>query len=409
MKPTSSPATAALPGPALAITTALLVATMFWWGRQPHWAGYCSADVGVYQIRLDNYLLVHSLQGEYQPGALFFFWLTEVFSHVTHIGFCDALELVNCLLLALHLAFINEIGGRISIAGAVVLLLAAGPISMYRFELVISLLLLAAWWAWQQERPLVAGFLLGLGVTVKVYPLVLIPLFLGGRKGLRVVAGSLLGLLTVMLVFVAGGGSWHEVVTSLEWHEHKPVALESVVGTGLQWMEQRGWIQPAHVDTYGIHGFELPDRYRVLPTALLVVAIMGTYLLAWRSRPYTPQRGILYLASVLASVVVVSTLYVAQYLLWMVALVALLNRTGLPARAYWGLIVLLAVAMIAQQYIFPCHYDWYLRMVDHDMTTRHVWLPRALYGGKLALVLFYVALQMQTWYYGRDRAPLPTD
>lgn len=378
----------------VAVGVALVVLLV---GRLDAWAQFLCSDVSTYMERVADAFDRHTLNGgEYQPGALLFFAFVRWLQHFA-LGFCDALEGVNCLLLAAHLVVLHQIGGRRGLVAGAVLFLCIGPIAMYRFELLVSLVVLLAWLAWRRGDMLLAGALLAWGVTIKVYPIVLFPVFFLGARTLkaagRVAIGGIVGLSLVLTLFALHGGPLDQLAGTLAFHGKKPVALESVLGTTLQVMQNMHLTTLHEVDEYGIHGFQLPEAYRIVPTLLVVGAIAAAWLLAWRRRPFSADTGIAWLASVLASSVVISTLYVPQYLIWMTAFVALLHVAGLSATRLWRLVTCLGLAALAQQYVYPVNYQLYLDVIATHTAEPTLLLELCLFGGKLLLVAFFVMLQ----------------
>ena len=120
-------------------------------------------------------------------------------------------------------------GRRGVLSTMAVLLLAAGPILLYRFALLVSLQLLLAWLAWRTERSLLAGVLMAVAILTKLYPLMLVPLFfLSPRRGAprrpwRFLAGLCRGDgRNFLYLQLPRPPVWPFLQGFMGFHEHKP-------------------------------------------------------------------------------------------------------------------------------------------------------------------------------------------
>ena len=356
--------------------------------RQPLWILHLQGDIGEYWIRSEKYL-AGTLEGtEYPPCAVLFFLLVRMLSLACHVGFADVLFFANHALLGLHLAFLNQVGGRLSALLFAALMLAAGPIVLFRYELLVSFLGLLAWHAWQRGRPAGAGALLGAAILSKLYPLVLLPLFLRPRRAederrrhaVRLAAGLAAGLGGVLLVFALGGGPLTMWSGLLSFHGSKPVALEStpaVIAMGVDVL-RGAW--PSHaVNEYGIHGLRFAGWVGRLVQLALVASLVGLLALYYRRRAELVPVA----TALLYAVVFGSTLYQPQYQLWPLTFLALWPSVGASTQRVVSLGALAVLALASEQIVYPTHYSEFLAAFYEARPG--AWLLAAVVVSKLAI------------------------
>ncbi len=320
--------------------TLLVLLVLFLQAQDPGWAAHLSTDVGVYAQRIAvffrNGAWAQLQENEYQPGALFFF-LVPGFVAQRGLSLLESFFLVNAVLIVLHVAVLWVAGGRLAAWGALVLFSAAGPISFFRFELIVSLVTLLAFLAWRAGKSVWSGFLLGIAAGIKVYPLVLLPVFLwrpGGKFSWRwaaeSVTGCVGGVVLLLALFGLTGGTVAHLEQSLVYHFQKPVSVQSVVAAGATLVARMQSDSPAHVNIYGIHGLDLPRS--VARTALLVLLLSIGVLWAMPRvvRQHPDGDVVLRVSAMLFSVLAWSTGLQPQYLLWPLAFVALLGAASAP-------------------------------------------------------------------------------
>ena len=150
--------------------------------------------------------------------------------------------------------------------------IAMGPILLHRFELLVSVLVLAAWLLFQRNRA-AAGFLLGLAISTKVYPAIFLPLLFGELlrqrqyleamlTGCCVALGAAIPTAAVLLF----GGSVSETFESMRVHQLKPISLEGIWGNVIT-VVQKLQDTPIRMDlSYGIHGMASDCRGSATPS-----------------------------------------------------------------------------------------------------------------------------------------------
>jgi hypothetical protein len=360
--------------------------------RQSMWNEHLGRDVGEFWIRTEKYLTFHLQGTEYPPFAMLYFLLLRWAEFTFHVGFEKNFVVANYVLLGLHLALLNHVAGRRAAILFGVLILAAGSIVLFRYELLVSFLTLVAWCAWRHNWPRCAGVLLAAAILSKLYPLLLVPLFArppqGGdvRRQVSAVGSGLgLGLAGILLFFWLGGDPISNFSGVVRFHENKPVGLESTPATLAMVFDAIRGAWPSHsVNEYSIHGLRLPAAYRWL-IQLGLLASLGALLYSYWKRG---GNLILTAQAMLVALIFWTTLFQPQYLIWPVAFTALLPLTGLEARRLYLIGGLFALALATEQIVFPCHYTEFLAIFYEHRPAGILILAMAM--SKLAVTAVFV-------------------
>lgn len=351
----------------LGLGTGLVLFILLLQARHPLWSTHLSTDVGVFAQRAATFVTRGSWaaleRNEYQPGALFFFLVPQALARLG-IPYLSGFFLVNAVLLALHVILLKHLGGAKAAWAGLLLFLAAGPISYFRFELFVSFLVLLAFWVWL-ARPLWGGILLGFAAGVKVYPFFLLPVLwihrssAAWRGTVRVTIGFFIGLLAVLTAFFSAGGNIASLVGSFTYHLEKPVSMESPIATLAVATGRLTGAELQPVNAYGIHGFSLPSSVPRLALLGLILSLGFFYGFAmWRTGTH-PSRAALPALGVLSSLLVWLTGLQPQYLLWPIAFAALLSATS---GRFLGTVIagLHALALVSEQVLYPVYYSEFL-------------------------------------------------
>jgi hypothetical protein len=325
-------------------------------------------DVSVYYIRSIHFYDHLSLQGvpnEYLPVATAYFM---AYSPIFMSG--NSLELFerfftlgNCLLLILLGFIIKKNKGYLALLIYSGLLLCAGPIVLYRFEVLVILAMILAILRFQKHDYLSSSMLLAVGTMTKLYPVLLLPYFLilafkqkGIKTALTYLATFLLTVAGVtLLYFIISQTSLTELVFSLDFHKDKPVGLESPLAAlhHLYYYLQTGLgtsIVARH-NTWGVD-----DAYLLLPmpvlTYLWLIPVVGMYL--WLLFSKTKQVSFLFIITFLSSFFIFSKLFTPQYWLWVLFLLPFLNVH--KSKLLWAIVFSSSIATAITQFIYPLHY-----------------------------------------------------
>jgi len=272
--------------------------------------------------------------------------------------------LVTALNLVTVAWLLRRPGGRAAATWWMAFVLALGPVAVGRLDALVPPLAILALLA-VARRPRVAAVLLTVGAWVKVAPgALLLPVVAALRRPWRdaVVPALVVSALVVGTV-VALGGAGH-LTSFLSAQGGRGMQLEAVgASPWLLW----GLFSPSverafdpDIITFEVYGPGVTAAVLVLDV-VFVVATAVTAWLVWRRRrggadplpaPELLARGSLL---VMLTLIVTNKVLSPQYIVWLVAPVAVALALGLPGwrRTAWSV---LAVAT-ATQVVFPWLYD----------------------------------------------------
>jgi len=363
--------------------------------RHALWTQHLGGDLGEFWIRTDRYLNGTLVGTEYPPFAVLFFLFVRAWVVKCQVGFVEMFAFWIYVLIALHLCFLNEVGGRVPCLIYGVMMAAAGPILLFRYELLVSFLTLLAWYFWKRGYPKVGGAFLSMGILSKLYPLLLVPLLLRPpdkkqelkSHAVQAILGLILGVVITMVIFALGGGPspFAMLKGMLSFHGHKPAGLEStisVLAIGVSYL--KGQWPPHSVNEFGIHGLPFPQWARLV-VQVLTLSSIAAILLHWLKKN---KDFLLYAQALLFSLIFWSTLFQPQYLLWPLGFTALLPLAGVPI---WRVAVmggLATFALAAEQVVFPTHYTEFLAIFYQNAPVGNLMASLALC--KVATTAMYV-------------------
>jgi len=361
----------------LAVLAVILLLTL---ARLPEWRDHMQVDIGAFHGRSSHFLTHGTWQGvgydEYQPGALWFFvllgWLS--FAPSNYDAFFAMLMVANVLLIFGHVAFFLRNGSRWAALSLVLLAAAAGPILLFRFELLVSLLVLCAWALAQRRSYIASAIVLGVATVIKVYPAVFLPLLLAEvlrRKqyadSVAAAAGFGLGIIVPTLLTMAYGFPLPEIIQSVQVHQLKPIGLEGLWANIIVPLQALLHIPLRMTPAYGVHGLtsDLPHfgnwffgNIWMLPTGLTFLAILWTHRKKGYSEP-APWLLLLFAFTLFAKVLN------PQYLWWFLSLLPLVAFPALSRRTWIVCLVFAAASLILTQIIYPLYYteflDWFYK------------------------------------------------
>ena len=305
---------------------------------------------------------------EYPPGAL------PVF--VAPAPFGDYAAAFAWLMAAcgLALVFVVSAVSRRAAWFVAVTPLLAGSLILSRFDLWPALLAAAAVVLLRRERPGWAWALLGLAVAAKLWPAVLVPIFLvRSRRGVAWGAATL-ALAFVPFVLVAPEGVWH----SLTRQASRPLQIESLAASLVTTFGS-----PHVVSGHGSQNLAGHGGLAAAASAAQVLAVLAV----WISFARTGRELDRHSAAAVAAFIAFGKVLSPQFLLWLAPLVPLVGgRRGAAALG------LLAAAFVLTQVWFPQHYWDY---ADH-LRLAGVVLARDLVLVALVAVLSWPARLART-------------
>jgi len=350
--------------------------------HDPRWQSHIVVDPVVYWQRATSFH-AHDASwsqlgmNEYQPGALWFF--AAVGAATGSPGefdpFLKGLWAVNLLLLAAHVALARVCGPALSPWLMLLFALLTGPLLLCRFELLVSLLVLAAWAFWVRGHLSPAGFLLGVATATKIYPVLLVPFLAAAawsRNGWQAAARSLLwwGAGGFLVVGALGmwGSEWKDVRAALIFHFDKPFGIEGLLGSTIPLAQWVLGIPLRMAPRNGIYGFE-SDLGTVATFVLQwswVAAAAGVFfLLARRGHAGCwSAPGVLFV--LFGWYVVLGKLMAPQYTWWAVPFLALTPAGWLGPRRRVVVVVLAGASLLLGQVVYPLNYSEFLECFNGE-------------------------------------------
>ena len=272
---------------------------------------------------------------EYPPGAFAVFLPPTAFgtSHYnaafkTLMALCGAATIV---LVALVLVELGASLTRIRVAVGLLALspIALGPISLNTYDAWPALLTVLALWLLLRGWELPAFAVLGLAVTAKVYPLVLVPLavwLVWRRAGTRRTALALAVLVLVPAAVVAPFAAYapHGVYESFHSQAARGLQVESLGASVLLVLDRLGLYHAHVVETTGVAGRDLTggtaDAVAAVLLVLEAIAVATVWFLYARLGDLRARLPLAFAAAV-AGFLAFTKVFSPQYLVWLLPLV----------------------------------------------------------------------------------------
>jgi len=346
---------------------------------------------------------------EYPPGALPFLVLPALVTdslEAYRAVFVAELAVVGALAVLAFDWALRNLGRRgrdrlVVLAVIALVPVLLGGVILTRFDLVPAALVALAAGLMATGRLRSAAFVVGVGIAVKLYPVVLVPLLAtaawrrrGRREAVVVVALAAAPAVAVYLPFLILGADG--VLDSFGRQLGRPLQIESLgagvllalhhaVGMPLEWSSGSG-------------SQNLTGTTAGAVAVLQGIAQMAALALVWvgfARGPATTERLLRYAAAALVAFVALSKVLSPQYLVWLVLLVPLV---GVRSRAAMWLTVL-ACALTAAW--FPARY-WDLVREFDPLSSWFV-----LFRG-VALVALLAVLTATEREPARSRSPVPS-
>lgn len=329
------------------ILTIVTLLILFWQARLPLYNQHLQVDIWVWWERLDyfrQHLSFAGLSGnEILPATLLYLFVPAALIPVGWLSYANYLPaalVINLIVIGLHLKLIKRP------ALFLVSLLCLGPILLFRFDALVTLLILLSFTDFIKKRFPQSGFWLGLATGMKVFPIIFLPylLWLARRRALFLIYFTE-ALIVPVLVFFILGGNWEQVVEALTFHNLKLISIESLPGSLITgWSLLTTGQPPQLIAGYGIWAVPGPaaifNRLWLVPVGLI-------YYLVWHRRPKFFSWKIP-LVLILVFLVFSKNLN-PQYLWWFMALMPLVS----VSRRMWFLAF--AVALL-NQLVYPLFY-----------------------------------------------------
>jgi uncharacterized membrane protein len=374
-------------------------------------------DVHVYQgyaeKLLGGALPYRDVFVEYPPGAFAVFLPPNAFGADHYNAVFKALMAVcgaaTIVLVALVLAELGASRMRIGVAVALLALapIALGPISLNTYDAWPALLTVLTLWLLLRRHDVLAFAVLGLAVSAKVYPLVLVPLagwLVWRRAGARRTLIALGVMVVVVAAVVAPFAAYapHGVFESFRSQATRGLQVESFGASLLLVLDKLGLYDAEVVRTTGVAGRNLAGGTAdVVAAGLLVLeaaAVATVWALYARARDARELLPVAFAAAV-AGFLAFTKVFSPQYLVWLLPLVVAAGSpvaVGLAAvavvlaqvwffhygalfRLEWPVWVLLArdLVVVALYGVLAAGLTrWKIRIPSRSKTSRHSGLRR---------------------------------
>lgn len=357
----------------LAIFTFLVISLLVFLAYQTAWRYHLEVDIwGFYYPRfvyfLNNFSFTGFGKNEYFPGAMFFFLIPglSAFWGNTWEVYLIGLFIVNIALIMLHI-YIYRRNNFIAPFIFLAILLLSGPIILYRHELFISLFVILSFLAWKAERKYLSAFILGLGSSIKIYPLLIFPYFLmlmikkrKMNEVFRVILFFSFGILSVFGLFVALGATPAEILIPMQVNSIKPVHIESLWGTFLtivNYLIDGSWL--IGKGDHGVFGINPQDIF--LPLIFFnyfwLFPLLVFYLFLYKTKAVFSVVKIEIIFLILLLFIIFSKIITPQYIFWFILLFPLFSWTGKRKLILTTSLAIILIIGFLTQYIYPLQYS----------------------------------------------------
>jgi Glycosyltransferase family 87 len=269
--------------------------------------------------------------------------------------------------------------------------LLLGSLVLSRYDLWPVALVVGSLAALVSGRLRLGHVLLGLGITAKLYPAVLLPLAVAfawkraGRREAVVCTGIAVAVVAVVFlpfVVLAPGGVWHSVSVQLD----RPLQVESLGSAVLLAAHHVFGVDVTGATSHGSQNLAggAADALALATTILQAAVLVGIWV-AFARGPGSSEALVRAAAAVLCAFVAFGKVLSPQFLLWLIPVVPLVRgRRGLWASG------LLAVALVLTQVWFPSRYFRFALDFEAGLT----WVVLAR---DLALVALVAVLVLPLW------------
>ena len=360
----------------------------------------------------DRLVPYHDFELEYPPGALPALVLPALVTEsldAYRVAFVAEMAVAGAVGVLVLDAALRRLGARererrLALGFVALVPLLLGGVILTRFDLVPAVLVAAALALVAAGRTRAAALVVGVGIAVKLYPALLVPLLAvqawraSGRRELAIVLALVVAPVALAyLPFLALGPDG--VLDSFGRQLGRPLQIESLgagvllalhhaVGTGLDWASGSG--------SQNLTGIGA-DTLAVLQGVAQVVAV-ALVCVSFARGPATSERLVRHAAAAVVAFVALSKVLSPQFLVWLVLLVPLV---GGPRRR--TSLALTAAACALTAVWFPARYWELVREFD----------PLASWLVLLRGVLLLALLAALTWPAtepgpARSRSPVPS-
>lgn len=358
----------------LLFLTVIVFTIIFLQATIPLWRNHLIVDVWIYFERARHFFtyrtLANMVGNEHLPGALFYFFIPSLvfFIDKSLDFYIWCFFLLGFIFLSAHIFIYKKIAGFVGVLVFLLTLLLTGPILLFRYELAASLFVLLSIYFFQKKKISWSLLFLGVAVTIKIYPLLILPYYLiifvknkQYQKLLNSLCYFLLGVGLITGSYFLIGGSLQELSGSFQFHALKPLGLESPITSVLLLFFKNYYQQlPRLVGAYGVWGINIDwlpidlNFFNFLPLIVVFLFYLLLYLTKSLGRKFkAPVVFLIFLVFL-----VFSKNLNPQYLFWAFSLVPILGIKKRKKEKGNFLLILITVLVIVllTQYIYPILY-----------------------------------------------------
>lgn len=303
---------------------------------------------------------------EYPPFSLLFFILPRLgVSSWKAFSTLYQVEVLVCVLIGLWLVY--SIARRLGkapwklMAVYTAAILVIGPITGQQYDIFPAVMTLASVYLFWLGKTRSSWALLALGTMTKLYPAVIVPVFLIYYIKNRQYRQMWLGLITFTLIILVLLAPFliispESIWNLISYHSERGIQFESTYSAFLLAADELGLVSVGLIFSYGSWNLvgPLADTLAGISTYLLVAALFFAYWFIYRQvRPGKSQFTRLgaYSLLLISIVLITSKVFSPQYLIWLVPIMPLIfNRWR---QAVWLIFLFIGVSTF---YIFPVNY-----------------------------------------------------
>lgn len=344
---------------------------ILWQASTPAWKDHLQVDPAVFETRATTFFSsgwTHLHVNEYQPGALWFFvivkWLAGPLSDFNDYLF--ALHVSNLALLTIMLIFVDEKVHPRSFWTMLALVMFAGPILMFRFEVLVVVLVIASWRLWIRQDLEGSAVLLGLATATKIYPLIILPLLLrsayvesGMPRVIRVGVSFALGLMMMIGTWALFGGTWVSAWSALYYHLDKPFGIDGLWGGVIPLIQKLAGADLIMNPRNGVHGFDpsLSEYLSIIASWCWVPVLVLYAVCLWHPRRGSSCPSALFLFSYIGAFVALGKVSNPQYMWWSVSFLPFVSSVEMSNRKMYATTGIVTLSLGLSQVVYPLNYS----------------------------------------------------
>lgn len=372
------------------------------------WRRDLQVDIYAYYYKVTNILKNKSFSqlknNEYLPGSLLFFFapLLIMGKHLIFSNYLRAFLQLNILLILTTVVIYKTQISWKKISLFLILVQLTGPILLFRFELFMALLVSSSLILWQKKKMALSGFVLGISLMVKLYPVIIIPYLLvilyyqkGIKKTFSYLFYLILGVSCSLIIFFLLNGNIQQITNSLMFHAKKPIGIDSIYGTvitGISLIINKS--PPKLIAGFGVWGIK--SLFGGFTPKFInwcwMFPVISLYIFLFFKGELKKQMKIGIIFLFILIFLIFSKNFNPQYYYWFVSLFPLLQTNLIKNNAYFIIFIILSLVLLFCQLIYPIFYVAYIKEFFYLGRMRELYLLACLRDLGiilLALLSFY--------------------